>query len=147
MVYQWRPRQIADVRSLQSQLHNVNGRSASGDLIILPLSSMPEVFGIKTTFGEMLRNGTPFQQILKGVEKELRAQAPRHTCRHHPESIVPGAESFFKATSSSNSVRSMANGYRQELSEHTARYFRTGDASGPRCGLKNGPPVLAKPSS
>ena len=48
IVYQWRPRQIADVRILQSQLHSVNGRSASGDRIILQLSSMSEVLGIKT---------------------------------------------------------------------------------------------------
>ena len=50
MVYQWRPQQIAEVRSLQSQLHSVNGRSASGDLIILPLSSMSEVLVTKTSY-------------------------------------------------------------------------------------------------
>ena len=48
MVYQWRPWQMADERSLQSKLHNVNGRSASGDRIILPRSSVSEVLWIKT---------------------------------------------------------------------------------------------------
>ena len=33
MVYQWRPRQIAVVSILQSQLHSVNGRKASGDSV------------------------------------------------------------------------------------------------------------------
>ena len=37
------PRQMAEVTSLQSQLHNASGRSASGDRIILPLSSISEV--------------------------------------------------------------------------------------------------------
>ena len=58
---------MAEVRSLQSQLHSVNRRGASGDLIILPLSSMSEVLGIKTV-------------LLSGkcsVEKELRTQASR----------------------------------------------------------------------
>ena len=46
--FQGVPVEAAVVRSLQSQLHSVNGRRASGDLIILPLSSMSEVSGIKT---------------------------------------------------------------------------------------------------
>ena len=58
MVHQWRPRQIAEVRSLQSQLHSVNGRSASGDLTILPLSSMSEVLGIKTVLLSAKCSGT-----------------------------------------------------------------------------------------
>ena len=41
---------MAEVRSLQSQLHNVNGRSASGDRIILPLSSMSEVLPFFITY-------------------------------------------------------------------------------------------------
>ena len=39
---------MAEERSLQSQLHSVNGRGASGDRVILPWSSMSAVFGIKT---------------------------------------------------------------------------------------------------
>ena len=58
MVYQWRPRQMAEVRSLQSQLHSVSRRSASGDRIILPLSSMSEVFGIKTVLLSSKCSGT-----------------------------------------------------------------------------------------
>ena len=46
------------VRSLQSQLHNVNGRSASGDRIILPLSSMSDVLGIKTVLLSAKCSGT-----------------------------------------------------------------------------------------
>ena len=41
-------RQMAEVRSLQSQLHKVNGRSASGDRMILPWSSISDVLRIKT---------------------------------------------------------------------------------------------------
>ena len=56
MAYQWRPRQMAEVRSLQSQLHCVNGRSASGDRIIVI-----DVRGLgdkdRPTFSEMFRNG------------------------------------------------------------------------------------------
>ena len=55
---EWRPRQMAEVRSLQSQLHSVNGRSASGDLTILPLSSMSEVLGIKTVLLSANCSGT-----------------------------------------------------------------------------------------
>ena len=36
---------MAEVKSLQSQLPNVNGRSASGDRIILPRLSVSEVKG------------------------------------------------------------------------------------------------------
>ena len=141
MVYQWRPRQMAEVRSSQSQLHSVNGRSASGDRIILPLPSMSGVLGIS----EMFRNGTSFQQILISVEKELGASPPAHLQAPYGIPSGSGAESFFKAMSSSNSVRSMwSNGYRQELFEHTARYFRTGDASGPRCGLEKWTPNTHK---
>ena len=46
---------MAEVRSLQSQSHKVNGRSTSGDRIILPWSSISDVSGIKTdgpTFGK-----------------------------------------------------------------------------------------------
>ena len=49
---------MADVRSLQSQLHSVDGRSASGDRIILPLSSMSEVLGIKTVLLSPKCSGT-----------------------------------------------------------------------------------------
>ena len=61
------------------QLHSVNGRNASDDRIILPLSSMSEVFGVKdrSIFSKMFRNGTSFQHTLKSVEKELGAQATR----------------------------------------------------------------------
>ena len=47
-VYQWRPRQMAVVRILQSHLHSVNGRKASGDLTIRPLLSTSEDLGMTT---------------------------------------------------------------------------------------------------
>ena len=69
---------MADVRSLQSQLHRVNGRSVCGDGIILPLSSMSEVLNKdRHTFSEMFWNGTSFQQTFVGVKEELGAQSPR----------------------------------------------------------------------
>ena len=43
--YLCRSKQIAVVMILQSQLHKVNGRSASGDLTMRPLSSTVEEFG------------------------------------------------------------------------------------------------------
>ena len=80
IVYQWRPRQIAEVRSLQSQLNSVSGRSASGDRIILPLASMSEVVGIKTVLLSAKCSGTvpPFQQIPVSIKEELRAQTLAH---------------------------------------------------------------------
>ena len=96
MVYQWRPPQVAEVSSLQSQLHSVNGRSASGDRIFLPLSSR-----------EMFWNGTSSQQQPVSIEEELRAQSPGTPVGTIRDSIRPGAESFFKAMSLSNSVLSM----------------------------------------
>ena len=46
----------------------------------------------------------------------------------------PRAESFFIPMSSSNSVRSIVQRMSSRVSEHTARYVHTGDASGPRRG-------------
>ena len=45
MEYTWRPRRMAEVRSLQSQLHSVNGRSASGDRKILDAVIVTELAG------------------------------------------------------------------------------------------------------
>ena len=44
-------------KDLQSQLHKVNGRSASGDRIILPRSSVSEFLGIKTVLLSAKQSG------------------------------------------------------------------------------------------
>ena len=77
IVYQWRPRQTAEVRSLKSQLHHVNGRSASGERIILPRSSVSELLRIKDspTFSNMIRNNTSLQYGMKSTKEELRTKA------------------------------------------------------------------------
>ena len=141
---------MAEVRSLQSQLHRVNGRSASGDRMILPLSTMSEVLGIKTVllFGKMLRNGTSFQQILISVEKELGAQ---------PSRTLEGAIR--------NSIRA-----RCRICLQSNKFIKFGTINGPTdivrsflnipqdifvlvmprahdAGLKNRTPILTKPSS
>ena len=58
---------------------SVNGRSASGFRIILSLSSMSEVFGIKIVLLSAKCSGTvpSFQQKLTGVEQGLGAPSPR----------------------------------------------------------------------
>ena len=55
MVYQWSPRQIAEVRKLQSHLHSVIGRSASSDLSTETLLSKSEHLGEKhsSLYGEL----------------------------------------------------------------------------------------------
>ena len=140
MVYLSRSRQMAEVRSSQSQLHSVNGRSGSGDQIILPVSSMSEVLGIKTVLlsSKIFRNGTSFQQILMSVEKELGAQptgAIRNSigtsCR-----IFHQRNEFIKLGTTNgltDIVRSFLN-----IPQDT----RALDAD-----LINGSPILAKPSS
>ena len=79
MVYQWRPRQKAEVRSSQSRLHSVQRtkrvwRSKNSYIVI-------DVRGLgdkdSPTFSKMFRNGTSFQQIHVSVGEELGAQSPR----------------------------------------------------------------------
>ena len=48
MEYLCKPKVIAVVMILQSQLHKVRGRNASGDLTMRPLSSTVEDLGMKT---------------------------------------------------------------------------------------------------
>ena len=80
MVCQWRPRQMAEVRSLQSHLHNVKGRSASGDRIILPLSSMSEVLGMKTVLLSAKWSGTvpPSKRALLALKRNFEPRFPAH---------------------------------------------------------------------
>ena len=68
---------MAEVRSLQSQLHKVNGRRASGDRMILPLSSMSEVLGIKTVLLSVKQSGIapPSKTAFFSIKEELRTQA------------------------------------------------------------------------
>ena len=68
---------MAEIRSSQSQLHNVSGLSKSGDRIILPLSKMSEVSGSKDsyTFSKMIRNDTSFQESSVSMKEELRTKA------------------------------------------------------------------------
>ena len=109
MVCQWRPRQIAEVRSLQSQLNSVNGRSASGDVAILPLSSMSEVLGIKTVLLSAKCSGTvpPPNRNQKALKRNWVPSHPAHQEAPYGIPSGPGAESFFMAMSSSNSVLSI----------------------------------------
>ena len=56
---------------------HVNGRSASGDRIILTRSSVSEVLGTKDgpTYSKTVRNSTSLQDGLISVKEELRAKA------------------------------------------------------------------------
>ena len=60
MEYLCKPKQIAVVMILQSQLHKVNGRSASGDLTIRPLSSTVDDLGVKTVGTEPPSTTNPY---------------------------------------------------------------------------------------
>ena len=122
---------MAEVRSLQSQLRNVNGRRASGDRIILPLSSMSEVLGAKdgSTFSKTIRNSTSFQESSISIKEELRSQTtstpvstvvnsvpesifvlvmPRaflaclENVHQYSQSLLPDSSSFSKGRSSSS---------------------------------------------
>ena len=102
---------MGEVRSLQSQVHKVRGRSASGERMILPLSSMSEVLGRKnsSTFSKMIRNSSSFHASSLSIKEALRTQTTSTfvgTMWNQTPS-GPGAESFFKATRSSNSVLSI----------------------------------------
>ena len=150
MVYLWRPRQIAVVRSLQSQLHSVNGRSASGDRIILPLSSMSDVLGIKTVLNsaKMFRDGTSFQQILISVEKELGAQATRTRIGGIRNSIKARCRIFLQSNEfiKFGTVKDPTDVGRSFLNIPQVIFVlvmpRALDTS-----LENGTPILTKPSS
>ena len=61
---------MAEVISLQSQLQSVNGRSASGDRMILPLSSMSEVLGDKNS------------STLRQINDLERYVFPKELCKH-----------------------------------------------------------------
>ena len=51
---------MAEVSSLQSQLHSVNGRSASGDRTILPRSSVSNVIVIKRSYFQQNKSECSF---------------------------------------------------------------------------------------
>ena len=97
-----RIRHKAEGRSLQSQLHKVNGRSASGDRIIRPLSSMSEVWGVKTVWLSAKLSGTapPSKKTQKALKRnfEFHEEFNRLPCltpsRERPKkSISVGTQS------------------------------------------------------
>ena len=99
---------MAEVRSLQSQLHKVIGRNASGDRTILPLSSTSEDLGMKTVLLIAKCSGTapPFHQVFVRVEKEVGAQSPCTPIDTVRDAVRARCGIFLQAMSSSNSARS-----------------------------------------
>ena len=82
---------MAVVRILQSQLHNVSGRSASGDLTIRPLSSTVEVFGMNTVLLAANRGGSDSSCISNepvGVEQELGSNSTSSPASRRQERIL-----------------------------------------------------------
>ena len=80
MDYLCRPKHIAVVMILQSQLHRVIGRNSSSDLTIRPLSSTVEDLGMKTVllaakcFGD---KAAPQHTVINIEEQEVRPQSTR----------------------------------------------------------------------
>ena len=113
-------------------------RSASGDRIILPFSSMSEVLGIKTVLLSATCSGTapPSNRYFSALKRNWEPSHP-HTYRRHTE-FHQGQVQNLSSKQYIHQIQydQWSNGYRQEVSEHTARYLRTGDASGPRHGLE-----------
>ena len=109
MVYPWRPRQIAEVSILQSQLHSVNGLKASGDLTILPLSSITKDLGTKTVLlsAECAGYSTTLQHMFVRAKQNPRTQPSRTPAKAVRNSIRAEADSFFEAMRSSNSILSI----------------------------------------
>ena len=102
----------------------------------------------RPTFSKMFRNGTFFQQILFSVEKELRPKLPGTPVGTKRNSISARSRIFLQSNEfikfgaingSTDFVRSFLN-IPQEI--FVLVMPRALDA-----GLKNGPPILAKPSS
>ena len=102
MVYPWRPRQIAEVSILQSQLHSVNGLKASGDLTILPLSSITKDLGTKT--------------VLLSAECAGIVPPSAHVCTRKTESANPTLTHTSKScTEFHQGQKQIPCGCRQEL--------------------------------
>ena len=64
---------------LQSQLHRVNGRNASGDLTIKPLSSTVEDLGMKNgpACSKVCGDSATLKHTFISIEQEVRAQSTR----------------------------------------------------------------------
>ena len=75
MEYPCRPKQIAVVMILKSQLHRVNGRSASGDLTIRPLSSTVEDLGNGPARIKMCGDRATFHHRSTCIEQEVGTQS------------------------------------------------------------------------
>ena len=75
-----RPREIAVVSILQSQMHSVNGRKASHDLTILPLLSMLEDLGINTVLLLASSAGIvpPSSTCLYALKRNCEHNPPAH---------------------------------------------------------------------
>ena len=89
----------AEVRTLQSQLHSVNGRGASGDRVILPRSSVSEVLGDRDglTFSKTIRNITSLQYSLISTKEELRTKATSASVDTEKESVKSKSRVFLQS--------------------------------------------------
>ena len=85
------------VSILQSQLHNVNGRRASGDLTILPLLSTSEDVRINTVLLSASNVGVvpPPSTCLYELKRTCAPNPSPHLLKLHGIPSRPGADSFF----------------------------------------------------
>ena len=140
---------LQEVRSLQSQFHNVSGRSASGDRMILQLSSMSDVSGIKTVLLSAKQSGIVLPPIrLDKHERGTSNQFHQHICRRRREfrqdqsRVFLQSKEFIKVSlmnSLIDVIRSLLNILQNIFVLVIPRAFFA-------C-LENGSPILTKSSS
>ena len=120
-------RQMAEVRSLQSHLHDVYGRRAS-----LPLSSMSEVLGIKTVLLSANQSGKalPSKDNSISIKGELRTHATSTPVSTVGNSVKARSRVFWKQGGHQIQPDQWSNRCHQALVEQIAKYLRAGDASG-----------------
>ena len=89
MEYLCRPKHIAVVITLQSKLHSVSGRDASGGLTMRPLSLTVEDLGMKDgpARSEFCADSATVKHPFTRIKQEL-SEVPTlpHTYRHYMES-------------------------------------------------------------
>ena len=109
--YLCRPKQITVVMILQSQLHKVNGRNASSDLTMRPLSSTVEDLGMNTALLAAKCVGTepPSTTDLYALNKKREPNPAAHLYIPYGVPSGPGADSFCVAIISSNSCLSIVH--------------------------------------
>ena len=130
-------------------LNSVNRRRASGDVTIVPVSSISEDLGIKTVLllAKSAGRVPPSITCLYALKRNCEPN-PAHLWKLYGIPSGLGADPFFESRSSSNSFCRLPSECRQDLSEHMSQdiFMLVMSRTFGAC-LENRTPIITMPSS